>query len=812
MRSIRVIGIVLIVCVVLLIATCLLREGYEDDGGAYERQKDLNDSVQGEFLESRRRAYNSIGMAMTTAGTQGNLGSSTAPIMGTLPANNTIGSDDKYSNIPLDTKATGVFDLVKVCEVVNTTDCSAFDDPEFSANCGMCLDLGPADGPAMNSDIKPAVGGRVLLADERKMAETRIAGFDPNNKSVSTGILPDYIPTLGTCPVPKRMASNKGQCLRIKREMACQKNANYDQANCSQCFGDGNYSIVDPKITPNVFAGAGTLVLFGEGILNFTEGVYQTKSKIILSNTNAVRIALQGPEMTRLSFKVDAVDESSPPVFIAGYLTGVTASGDFTVDLIRTVLNDAVTGRKPLTGGSISADGMKMLKMIAGFGQTTLSLQAVTPFTFVDPYTMEAATCSSSPYVTTQAGAEFLASNPCYKKGSGPGKYSLECLQNVFLSNGGLQSGKGYPSDSNTASVLMTDSNGKSRSLDEIANFIYPIALISATGVSISGEKQTIQDWSAASVFCTGKEILTPCDTYGKDTGPLSDDCLAYLWDNMGSLNSLGGTYSGISMAKSLFNSGNTNQNSRFCQRSGTMSPIDMNGKKNSVALAYWKKRGGVSAVKAAMKEIHDMANNDDYVMDEDRGPYISQCYGDIPMAVRPGPIKIDCPKTGCGTMARYVRFWTSTDRLQISQIMIFDIYHNNLALNSKPKMISTYPVFGTKVEDTINGDTSSGCCGVIGEAGYFGMIEYDLGKPCDIISVLFFQQKGRTQVGGRIALADVSFNDPNGRTEIISKKIDSEKSPIKFSFVTSNPSAECLKCINYCPYPAGSDMIGLCY
>jgi hypothetical protein len=186
----------------------------------------------------------------------------------------------------------------------------------------------------------------------------------------------------------------------------------------------------------------------------------------------------------------------------------------------------------------------------------------------------------------------------------------------------------------------MLDANGKPRSLDEIANFIYPIALISATGVSISGEKQTIKDWSAASVFCTGKEILTPCDTYGKDTGPLSDDCLAYLWDNMGSLNSLGGTYSGISMAKSLFNSGNTNQNSRFCQRSGTMSPIDMNGKKNSVALAYWKKGGGVSAVKAAMKEIHDMANNDDYVMDEDRGPYISQCYGDIPMAPRPGPVK----------------------------------------------------------------------------------------------------------------------------------------------------------------------------
>ena len=334
MRSIRVIGIVLIVCVVLLIATYFLREGY-DDGGAYQRQKEVNDTLQSNFVENRRRAYNSIGMALTTAGTQGNLGNSTAPTMGTFAKDGTIGASDKYGNIPLDTKATGVFDLVKTCEVINTTDCSAFDDPKFSANCGMCLDLGPADGPAMNSDHKPGVGGRVLLPDERKIAETGVPGFDPNNKSVSTGILPDYIPTLGTCPVPKRMASNKGQCLRIKREMACQKNANYDQENCSQCFGDGNYSIVDPKITPNVFTGAGTLVLYGEGVLTFTEGSYQTKSKIVLSKNNAVRIQLQGPEMTRLSFKIDAIDDSSPPIFFAGYLTGVTASGDFTIDLIR---------------------------------------------------------------------------------------------------------------------------------------------------------------------------------------------------------------------------------------------------------------------------------------------------------------------------------------------------------------------------------------------------------------------------------------------------------------------------------------------
>ena len=796
MRSVRVIGIALIACIVLLIATYFLKEGFQDD--MWEVRKNM--------VDLKVQNYNPIGIALVSAGTQGNLGNSTRSLMGSPGNTDVIGGEASLNILPLSTKKTGLFDIIEICEAVKSDDCSVFDNKEFAENCGMCLDLGPSEGQAQNSQNAASIGGRVLLADDRKQAEDDVVG----------NFIPDYQPTLGTCPASKRMAANKAQCLRIKRQMACEKNANYDQKDCAQCFSEGTYSIADPSQTPNLFNGSGTLVLFGEGILSYTETGYKNGSKIILSTSNGVRISLNGLEMTRILISVRPAEEDGPPPSIAGYLIGNTTKGEFTIDLSRIVLNDSVTGRKPLTAGSITIEDNQLIKMVAGFGQKELILYAVSPFTFVDPYSQEGVTCPSSPYVTKQASAEFLASDPCYKKGSGPGKYSLECLQNVFLSNGGMDKGAGYPKDSGTASALMIRSDGKSRSLDEIANYVYAIAVISATGVSLSGEQQTIKDWSKASVFCTGNEITSPCDTVARDSGPLSDDCLTYLWDNMGSGKSVGGTYNNISMANSLFSKGDS---TRFCQRSGSLSPTDTNGKKNSNALSYWKKQGGVSAVKAMMKSIHDGANAQGDMLDDERSVYINQCYGDIPMMPRPGPtVKTakgpTCPTAGCGTMARYVRFWNNCGYIHTSQVMIMDIYGTNLAMNSTPRMGGgVYPGWGTTLTGTMNGDTSSGCCGVIGDRPGCSLIEYDLGKAYDIITVIFYQQAGRSQTGGRITLANLSIWEAGGQTELAVQQITSDDSPLFFSFQNPNPNPNCKACIKDCPYPKskGADVGGLC-
>jgi hypothetical protein len=90
--------------------------------------------------------------------------------------------------------------------------------------------------------------------------------------------------------------------------------------------------------------------------------------------------------------------------------------------LRRIVLIDEVSGRKPRTHGMGTLDGNIVTKMSAGFGMNSLILTAMVPFTFVEPTMEEATMCKDSPFVTTQAAAEFLNVKPTagkYLKGGG---------------------------------------------------------------------------------------------------------------------------------------------------------------------------------------------------------------------------------------------------------------------------------------------------------------------------------------------------------------------------------------------------------
>jgi hypothetical protein len=565
-----------------------------------------------EYVDSQLKRYNPIGISLFASSTEGSLGGSANPIL------NTVGVQ---SNTPLNENEFGIRKIIKKCEAVKTTDCSVFDNKSFADDCGVCLDIGT---DSLNA---PKTGGLVLLESDREYVRS----------NTHSDFIPNYSPTVGTCPA-NRLVSSKGECQRLKRELECEKSGSYNLKDCSQCYSDSSYSIVNSDANEGVVAGTGSLILVGNGILSYVEAGYSNGRDIKLSMETPYQIDLKGPETTRVSLSIVRPPDESK-VLIAGYLTGETGSGDFNIDLQRLVLTDNVTGRKPRTSGTMTVGEIDVTKLNPGFGKDSMSLVLPMPFTFVDTNTFEATMCKDAPFVTKQASSEFLNSDPCYKKGSGPGKFSVECLQGVFLSNGCVETGASYPKNAVSSSKIMTNNDGTYRTLNDIAGIVYDNAVSTSTGVDSNGKKLSISEWSNASVFCTGKEITSPCDTCDKENGPLTPECLAYLWNNDGAMktpsglpSSIGPTYNIISMASSLFMSG---ANPRFCQVSGTMSPVDANGNPNVASVKYWQGQGGVNAVKAKMANIHKMANTPG-ITDIDRAPYVSQCYGNIKMAPRP--------------------------------------------------------------------------------------------------------------------------------------------------------------------------------
>ena len=655
MKETHLLGLLVLIVILVLCFVKYIREGFSSDDVAHE-----------EYGKKYQKKYNNVGAALVASKNEKALGDTTGGLFGMVQDSMDASNKpiQKISNpYPVEGGRSGMFDSIDKCEAVKTANCSAFDDPNFSKDCGICLELGT------NSMNKPQIGGLVLTAKDKDYGKSQQKG----------NFLPPYEPTVGTCPAG-RMVSSKAECVRLQAELNCQKKASYNSpAGCSQCFDDTSYHVVDSASLDGLIVGSGSLMVVGSGNLSYSESGQNNSGIKKLDNT-PFRISLFGPEFNTVTLNLKpppvpvpydnadiySVDDlvifnnniykmvegagapgyapnrsgdrlwqgigaydtyvPPPPPFIAGYLTGQTAAGAFTMDLYRVILTDALTGRKPRTMDSVNLDGVDCTKMGPGFGKKGMNLTARSPFTFVDPTSQESSLCPNSPFVTMEASSNFLQSDPCYKTGSGPGNYSVECLQNTFLNNGCTQKGNGYPNTSTKASALLYDDKGNARKLETVADFIYANAISTATGLDPNGTQLNMRDWSAAASFCTGAAINSPCDA-NTETGPLNSDCIVYLWDNQGENKIPGATYSLGSAARSLFNKGRTN---RFCSRQGTLAPKDMDGKENAANLKMWKKLGGVAAVKSAMTQLHMNANSD-LLTEDAKKEFVLQCYGVVP-------------------------------------------------------------------------------------------------------------------------------------------------------------------------------------
>ena len=500
------------------------------------------------------------------------------------------------------------FQQAQSCESAPPT-CSAFDDPTFAANCGMSFDI-----KGMDASGKSHVGGLFISPSDRKQQTDRAENV------LSTGSAPYdpykvYQPTLGKAK-PGTFALTKDQCLVVKEKVDCAAKQTFNSPNCTQCYTSQNFARVGPE-TGRI---PSTLYLFGSGnvyVASTNNKITLPINKLDANKPNTVNIP--GDAEGTVFSVVTQQPGDNPLPYIAGYIEGQTPRGTFKLDLFNLVETDQVSNAKPKINGSITINGFRCLTMVPGTGQTYLNLACIIPFSFLSLYDGDALTCDNGPIITQAASATFLESDPCFGKANKPGNYKLECLQTRWVEMGGTPQGTGYPSNQTKADAIQKDANGNPLDIDTIVDNLAPKMTSAMTGKDANGNNLSLSDWNTVSMWANGTPINTPCDGPNKDNGPLSQECLTYLYMNQGINSHIGPTYtlSNVSMASMK----GQNTPNTYCQPGAGIDPATPAG------LKFGQSLGGINAVKQTYDQINRLAN-DNTKSNQDRAQAVQQCYG----------------------------------------------------------------------------------------------------------------------------------------------------------------------------------------
>jgi hypothetical protein len=604
---------IIIFFIILLILTLILHHSKNYKEGFF----DFPDATHNAYVKSSHKIFNELTNTI-------NLSEPNIPVspvsakdmemaIGVIDANPTsnIYSLKPDNDYPIPDRLPNVIEKAKICEV-KPADCSAFDDPEFAKNCGVSF-----DNKGTNSSGKPHSGGLFISSGDYK------AQLDRFNVVKSTGSAPYdpykvFQPTLGKAK-PGTFGVTKSRCLIVKEKVDCEAKQSFNSPNCTQCFTSQDFSRVDPSAQKL----PSTLNLFGNGkgyvwTSDTPEKNLITKGGIKLSPNTATVVNIPGNAEGTV-FSIIIQPDGGDLTYVAGYLEGKTPRGTFKLDLMNFVRVDQVSNLKPRINGTITANGFRCLVLIPGNGQTYMNLACMMPFTFLNIYDTDALSCDNGPIITKEDSATFLESDPCFGKKNKPGNYVLGCLQARWISLGGTPQGTGYPSNQTKANALQLDGNGNPLALDTIIENMSVKIKQGLTGTDANGIPLSINDWNTVSMWATGVPINTPCDGPNKNSGPLSKDCLSYLYMNKGATTHIGPTYtlSPTSMASMK----GQNIPNTYCQPGAPLDPNTPEGMK------FAQKLGGINAVKKSYDEINRLANDNSVPNDRRQGA-IDQCYG----------------------------------------------------------------------------------------------------------------------------------------------------------------------------------------
>ena len=437
----------------------------------------------------------------------------------------------------------------------------------------------------------------------------------------------------------------------------------------------------------------------------------------------------------------------------------------------------------------------------------TVTFGVKVPGTYTNPlYSEDAALYPRGPLLTNPATATLLLTSPCLKDGQVAGKYSAECLSNLFAGSGGDPvKGKLVTANGGLAQL------NKMGEMDIISGYLSGLYSLATTGRNADGAKQTAAKINDAAQKMFGFDIVNPCEDISETAqgdivmkprvGPLDSFCLDYLWMNAGSDQSraagpvgkssipptyisIGDRFSGLRSTEGTKTT-RANRPFRTCTREGTLAPIDDKGRERPemirVANVEGQKTAGayggsyVTGVQNLYSLVHEHANaawqrtegnNSAFgnaMVTMIQSSVVQQCFGINRSADKRGP--------ACGPVARYVRVLAtgimtpgSSPCIQIPQIQVFDADGKEVA-KGKPTQAANQHSPASPPSIAVNGNATNHSHG---EGEYhsqcgspdneFWMV--DLGSMLEIAKVVFFYRTDcctKRQLAAPVQLLDAS-------------------------------------------------------
>ena len=527
----------------------------------------------------------------------------------------------------------------RVCESVkemkiDSSICSNFDTPEFAENCGISFDLASKN----HKSETQGVGGLYLPPFIREQ----------QLQAAPIKTAPEYIysPMFGSV-APGKFAPDKETCVRLAEEIKCADSHSFDSANCGQCFSSSEFHRFDettPVSAPslvllsNAYSVRITLVSTAEPLTDNVKFVKIPKAEIdekgaplykpvimdlpnlkegmdfmilaeIVTDTFANYKAVADPDAYTPSSRMGST--TSDTLFLAGFMTGQVAKGQFTIDL-RWLLSDKSKVARSQGMVKVPRPNDTPVDCTAirpTEGETRINLQFTMPFSFAAISSIASANCTTGPFFTKEASAKFFESDICYTKDGGD--FSIECLIMLFTGIGGSSKGLGYPDKDHPERanrIKIDEKTGKKRTLVEINEFLTDM-ILKATS---SDRTIPIEVRNDASLFMSGIAITNPCDTQKKDSGVVSDECIEYLY-------LASSTYSPLKVSD--YGSETQNGQTVYCTKDGLLNPTTPKG------LAAAKAVSGVNGVTNLYRTTHLRANSSD-LPNVDRRADIQNCYG----------------------------------------------------------------------------------------------------------------------------------------------------------------------------------------